>query len=321
MQNDEENFVQIINDSKKKLLVLKLLSNFFNHPDFVNIIIRTKIIHNLFEKNRSLDSNKLDLFHIQYTDTLIVLFQKLKKNKEQQYLFLSDEIYINSEFISKIDSEITNEKFAERIRLHSQKMSQKVEQLYSTFVADDKRKTNWSDITSFSSDFKSEYYREIPLEKYEELVCFERSTYANPNAIIEKKLLGRLNILKFKVKFICGLVCKNEVIEVFQFRDSNDFFIFILNNKSFFFLNDEDRKDISILGNKSNKGSIVEDLRIKNQELNKKLATVKTDLSKDVQTVLKDYLEKISSVDFLDELQNVDEQTNILKSMLNINIK
>lgn len=320
MQHDEENFVQIINDSKKKLLVLKLLSNFFNHPDFVNIIIRTKIIHNLFEKNRFLDINKLDLFHIQYTDTLIVLFQKLKKNKEQQYLFLSDEIYINNEFISKIDSEIKNEKFVERVKSHSQKMSLKVEQLYSTFVTDDKRITNWSDITSFSADFKSEYYREIPLEKYEELVCFERNTYDNPNAIIEKKLLGRLNILKFKVKFICGLVCKNEVIEVFQFRDSNDFFIFILNNKSFFFLNEEDRRDMNISENRSNKGSIVEELRFKNQELNKKLATVKTDLTKDVHMVLKDYLEKISSVDFLDELQNVDEQTNILKSMLNINI-
>ena len=321
MQNDEENFVQIINDSKKKLLVLKLLSNFFSHPDFVNIIIRTKIIHNLFEKNRSLDINKLDLFHLQYTDTLIVLFQKLKKNKEQQYLFLSDEIYINNEFIAKIDSEIKDEKFVERVRSHSQKMSQKVEQLYSMFVTEDKKKTNWSEIASFSAEFKSEYYREIHLEKYEELVCFERSTYENSNAIVEKKLLGRLNILKFKVKFVCGLVCQNEVIEVYQFRDSNDFFIFILNNKSFFFLDEENRKGINISKNKSNKGSIVEELKSKNQQLNKKLSTVKTDLTKDVLMVLKEYLEKISSVDFLDELQNVDEQTNILKSMLNINIK
>ena len=40
----------------------------------------------------------------------------------------------------------------------------------------------------------------------------------------------------------------------------------------------------------------------------------------DVEEVLEGYLEKISGVDFLDELQNVDEQTNILRAMLNINI-
>ncbi|MFD2907576.1 hypothetical protein ACFSX9_02395 [Flavobacterium ardleyense] len=244
----------------------------------------------------------------------------MKKNKEQQYLLLSDEIYINNEFISKIDSEIGNEKFSERVRNQSQKMSEKVEQIYNMFVTEDTRTASWIEIANFSADFKSEYYREIPLEKYEELVCFDRNTYYNANAIIEKKLLGRLNILKFKVKFLCGFVCQNEVIEVYEFRDSNDLFIFILNNKSFFFLNEEDRKDLDLSKNNSNKSSIVEDLRAKNRRLNKKLETVKTDLTNDIQIVLKEYFEKISSVDFLDELQNVDEQTNILKAMLNIKI-
>ena len=82
MQEDEELFVQIIKDSNKKLMVLKLLCNFFNHRDLIGALIRTKIIHNLFEKNRALDINKLELFHIQYTVSLVELFQKLK------YIFL-----------------------------------------------------------------------------------------------------------------------------------------------------------------------------------------------------------------------------------------
>lgn len=320
MQNDEEFFAQIISDSKKRLLVLKLLSNFFNHQDFISIIIRTKIIHNLFEKNSDLDTNKLELFHIQYTDTLINLFQKIKKNKEQQYLLLSDEIYINDDYISKINSEIDSKKISQRIRTHSQTMSLKLEELYKMFVTDDDKDFNWNEIINFSNDFKADYYREISLEKYQELVCFDRKTYENKSAIVEKKLLGRLNILKFKVKFLCGLVCKNEVIEVYQFRDSNDLFIYIMNNKSFFFLNEEDTLDLDISKNYSGKNEIVEDLKTKNKALNKKLKTVKTDLTDDVQIVLNEYLQKISSVDFLDELQNVDEQTNILKAMLNINI-
>ena len=60
-----ENFDRIIAESSKKLSTLKVLSNFFNHPDLIAISIRTQIIHNLFENNLSLDINKLELFHIQ----------------------------------------------------------------------------------------------------------------------------------------------------------------------------------------------------------------------------------------------------------------
>lgn len=320
MQNDEDLFVQIIDDSKKRVRVLKLLSNFFNHPTLINVLIRTKIIHNLFEQNKTLDTNKLDLFHIQFSDTLIVLLKKLKKNKEQKYLILSDEIYINNDFISKIDAQIGGENFVRQISSHSQIMSQKTQQLYDMFVTDDKKVFSWTAVTMFSTEFKSEFYREIAQEKYEELVCFERNTYQNKNAIIEKKLLGRMNILKFKVKFLCGLVCKNEVIEVYEFRDSNDFFIYVQNNNSFFFLNENDRKELNLAKNTSNKLGIVEELRDKNRLLNKKLETIKTELTSDVQTVIKQYLEKITDVDFLNDLQNVDEQTNILKAMLNIKI-
>lgn len=40
----------------------------------------------------------------------------------------------------------------------------------------------------------------------------------------------------------------------------------------------------------------------------------------DVEAVMESYLQKISGVEFLEDLQNVDEQTNILKAMLNIKI-
>ena len=321
MQTEEDVFIQIINDSKKKLLDLKLLSNFFKHPLLISIVIRTKIIHTFFEKNKSLDTNKLDLFHLQYTDTLIELLHKLKKSKEQEYLLIVDEISINSEFISKIDFEIQFESFSENFKSHSELMSKQLEQLYNILLVDNKKTISWNNIIKFSSEFKTEFYRQIPIEQYEELVCFERQTYDGTNAIIEKKLLGRLNILKFKVKFLCGLVCKNEVIEVFEFRDSNDLFIFIASNKSFFFLGKNDRKDIDLSKNSSNRSRIVDDLKNKNNFLNQRLDTVKTDLRLDVQVILKEYLDKISSAIFLDELQNIDEQTNTLKAMLNINFK
>src|SRR5436190_6238359 len=106
MQVDEEIFLQTIKDSNRQLTVLRLLSNFFNHADSIAVFIRTKIIHDLFENNRSLDINKLELFHIQYTDSFVDLFQKLKKSKEQQYLMVFNEIHINDDFISQLSLSI-----------------------------------------------------------------------------------------------------------------------------------------------------------------------------------------------------------------------
>ncbi|MFC0077421.1 hypothetical protein ACFFLS_10245 [Flavobacterium procerum] len=320
MQEEEERYVQIINDSSRKLVVLKLLSNFFNHKDFVGVLVRTKVIHSLFQKNQTLDINKLELFHIQYTNSLIDLFQKIKKSKERQYSLVSDEIYINNDIIAKLKSEIGKEEFASLAKEHAEKMSQKIEQLYNIFASDLNLSFDWKDIISFSDSTKTEYYREITIEQYEQLALVKKSLYENKHAKFEKKLLGRLNILKFKIKFLCGLVCNNEIVEVYEFRDSNDLFVFVGNEKAFYLIENEMAKGIDLSKNNSAKGEIIQQLEDKNIALEQELSIIKTSLPENVQEVLKDYLNKISSVDFLEDLQNVDEQTNILKSMLNINI-
>ncbi|GGE96321.1 hypothetical protein [Flavobacterium limi] len=319
-EEEEERYLQIIKDSNRKLVVLELLSNFFNHKDLVGILVRTKIIHTLFEKNRILDINKLELFHIQFTSSLIDLFQKIKKSKEQQYVLISDEIYINEDILSKLKLEIGESKFAKQMQLHAQNMSRKIEELYQLFVSEKDVFFNWNDLMTFSQSVQAEYYREITIDQYERLSQLNKSVYENPHAKFEKKLLGRLNILKFKIKFSCGLVCNNEIIEVYEFRDSNDKFVFVANEKSFYFLNEEDVKDIDISKNGSAKEEIIRGLKNKNAELKRELSVLKTTLPENVLEVLREYHEKISSVDFLEELQNVDEQTNILKTMLNINI-
>ncbi|KLT68437.1 hypothetical protein [Flavobacterium sp. ABG] len=320
MQEEEESYLRIIKDSNRKLVILELLSNFFNHKDLVGVLVRTKIIHTLFQNNRILDINKLELFHIQFTNSLIDLFQKIKKSKEQQYLLITDEIYINDDIVSKLKLEIGETKFAKQMQLHAQNMSKKIEELYQLFVSDTDSFFNWNDIVAFSQNIQAEYYREITIEQYEKLSQFNKSVYENTHAKFEKKLLGRLNILNFKIKFLCGLVCNNETIEIYEFRDSNDKFVFVTNEKSFYFWNEEVTLGVDISKNGSAKESILRDLKTKNAELKKELSTIKTTLPETVLEVLKEYHEKISSVDFLDELQNVDEQTNILKTMLNINI-
>ncbi len=317
----EEIHAQVIKDSSAKLKVVKTLSNFFNHKDLFAVYIRTQVIHNLFESNKNLDANKLELFHVQYTSTLIELFQKLKKAKEQQYLLISDEIYINDDVVHKLESESATVNFAEEVREHSKVMVAKLQQLYNMLASGDAVPFGWGDIMVFSAKRVSEFYREITASQFMALTDMEtRTTYRNEFATIEKKLLGRLNIVKFRVKFACGLVHEDEVIEVYDFIDSNDKFIFIASAKSFYFLDAEMAKGLDLSKNLSAKSRIIQDMKAKTEMLKEKLGTIKSILPPTVDEVLSGYLEKISGVDFLDELQNVDEQTNILRAMLNINV-
>lgn len=320
-QEQDEIYAQIIKDSSKRLRVLKTLSNFFSHKDLFAVFIRTQVIHNLFDGNRNLDPHKLELFHVQYTSSLIDLFQKLKKSKEQQYLLISDEIYINEDLVRKLESESVAVDFVSEVREHSANMAAKLQQLYNMLATGEQVVFGWGDIMLFAAKRAGEFYRDIDASQFLALTDMDaRSTYRNEFASIEKKLLGRLNINRFRVKFACGLVHGNEIVEVYDFLDSNEKFVFIASAKAFYFLDAETAKGFDLSKNLSSKTRIIIDLKAKTDALKEKQATVKTFLPPDVEEVLEGYLEKISGVDFLDELQNVDEQTNILRAMLNINI-
>ena len=87
----------ILADSKRRLTRLKLLSNFFENIDLLSIYIKTQIIHQLFEENKTLDYSKLELFHLQYTDSLLELLLKIKKKKEHDMISVINEININQQ--------------------------------------------------------------------------------------------------------------------------------------------------------------------------------------------------------------------------------
>lgn len=322
MEGLEETYDQIIKDSTKKLSVVKMLAHFFNHKDLFAVYIRTKVIHNLFESNKNLDANKLELFHVQYTSTLIELFQKIKKAKEQQYLLITDEIYINDDLIKKLERETDPLDFQQAAKQHASKMSKQLKGIYAMLVSgNDSTAIGWAEIMTFSATKGNEFYRDLSHDSFLALAEFEgRKTYETNQTVIEKKLMGKLNKFNFRIKFACGFRFQNDYLEVFDFVDSNEKFVFINSTKSFYLFNDELATGLDLSKNVSNKIAIIIDLKNKNEELSEKLATIKTTIPDEVEEVLQGYLEKISGVDFLEELQNVDEQTNILRAMLNINI-
>lgn len=321
-ENGQDAYVQIISESNRKLITLKLLANFFNHADLFAVLIRTKVIHNLFEGNKDLDINKLDLFHIQYTNTLIELFQKLKKSKEQNYQLISDEIYINEDFISRLKLDVADFGFVNDVRVHNVNMTHQLEALYRKLESDNTAPLSWNEVMSFSVKRGAEYYRDLTEEKFRRLTEHaDKKVYGGDSFSIERKLLGKLNIYHFSVKFLCGLQCGEQNAEIFEFLHSSEKFVFVHDSKSFYLLDSMNLEGIDISRNQSSKNQVLEQLQQKNEALKEQLGKIRSTLPLEVENVLDSYLEKISGVDFLEELQSVDEQTNILKAMLNINIK
>ncbi len=321
-EEEQNEYKHIILNSFQKIGKLKILSNFFSHPDLVNIVIKTKIIHTLFETNRHLDIHKLDLFHLQFTNSLTDLLRKIKKSVEQKLLLINNEIQLNNEYITQFSSNEYGDVFKIASNIHSKNMSQQIETLYTMFSNDKTDDFNWDSINNFEQTYANEYYREIIESDYLHLLaCNKPNTYTNIYSVFEKKLLGKLNVQHFRIRFVCGLKYQSNKIDVFKFLNSDDKFLYYYNNNAFYLFDEPLLENIDISKNKSNRQQIIDNLNDKNTALEQKINNLKTSLQPEVLEVLKSYLDKISSISFMEELSNVDEQTNILKAMLNVKIQ
>ena len=161
----------IIKDSEKRLNKLKVLTNFFDQSQVIAISVRTKVIHDMFASNKALDINKLELFHLQFTDSLLDLLIKLKKNIEQKYLLINNEIQINNEVINSFVSEIKKDEFLDRVKTHNLIIQTFMESLYNDLAFDKKvsKLTNLVEKNDLSNEMGTEFYRKIALQEYEQL--------------------------------------------------------------------------------------------------------------------------------------------------------
>lgn len=317
-------FTAIIKDSEKRLNKLKILTNFFDQSQVIAISVRTRVIHDMFAVNKALDINKLELFHLQFTDTLLDLLIKLKKSLEQKYLLINNEIQINLDVINSLVSEIEKDDFADRVKTHNLIMQAFMESLYNDLAFEKKvsKLTDLEEKNDLSNEMGLEFYRKIKIHEYEQFnAIMSKKVYEFCDFKIEKKLLGKLNIHKFKFKFLCGFQFNNQFIEIYEFIHSNEYFAFLKEKKEFVSINLNEFANIDFSKNNSNKKQIILQLKRKNVDLKNKAERTIKSIPNDVELVLNNYFEKISSIEFLDDLQNIDEQTNVLRTMLNINIK
>ena len=168
---------EILKKSKKRLQKLKLLSKFFDKVEIINIIIRTELIQSYFDTDslNGLDINKLELFHLQYTDTLIVLLEKIKKQKEANILAIYKEMDTNEEYIDKYVSQKSGEKNFDIDRKYQNAlMSGFLRALYDN-LTDNKKEMDFTKIKSLSNNYSIDYYRKTAKREY--LMSFSDTRY------------------------------------------------------------------------------------------------------------------------------------------------
>ncbi len=230
-------------------------------------------------------------------------------------LAVINEININNQYIEafeekKVDSFETDRK------IYSGIFSQHLRNLYKD-LTEDKFTLNWNDVLYFQKRYAAEFYRTEADEG--KLKAHSVPSYQYQDYSIERKLLGKLNIQQFKVRFVCGYRIDRNEYELFKIFQSDEHFIFNVEEKRLYLIDDE-LSYLNTSENESNQISIINQLKRKNEELEETIHERKRKLPDDVEPVLKDYLRNLESIDIMSKIFDVNEETNILRAMLNLNL-
>lgn len=309
----------IFNESKRIISKLQLLAAFFGEEILYKIYLRSQVIHQLFEENPDLDANNLELFHLQYTASLIELLKKIKKNNEKNVSLLFDEIQLNKELEESLSRTFYTEKnYKSDQQKQALKINISLRRLYQ-LLSDNVDEYPFSkNINNFSSRFSQDFYYDVSGELLEDLTHYNQAeVYPTAYAVIQKKLLGLLCKYDFKTAFFCGLKAGNAIAEVYKFVDADRYFLFYPPKNLFVFLDFAKIENISQTNNISNKEKIIQELKDKNDQLQSRINVTKTYLPPEIKTLLAENYRKLTDISFLQNMGNYDTQANILKTMLN----
>lgn len=321
----EENQKKIFSYSEEVIAKLKLLSLFFEDEHILRIYIRTQVIHKLFKSNAELDIHKLELFHLQYTESIIELLKKVKQNNEKLVLHLTDEVHVNDELIKNLnDSMLLEVSFIQAKAAHTGTINKALNKLYQNLSDYAKDIPFPKTIMDFSKVYAKDFFYEVAPELVESLLDYDpEKIYRNGYGAIEKKLMGLQCKHHFKNSFHCGLRTKGRELEVYRILDfiveddDNEYFVFDPDRNLFLGCEAAKLEGIDTGNNLSKKAKIIFDLNDKNVKLKNSLPATKTALPDEVVKLLKEYQRRIEDINFLDLIDDFDIQANILKTMLN----
>ncbi|TWR30274.1 hypothetical protein FPZ43_04870 [Mucilaginibacter pallidiroseus] len=315
----DDNRKEILTHSLRIISKLQILAAFFADDIIYKVFLRTQVIHQLFENSEELDVNKLELFHLQFTETVVELLKKIKKSNEKSVSILVDEMHVNNDLIASLESEVLTEaSFKLEMQRQSLKINTSLRRLYQELSDDTSNYPFSKNINQFSARYANEFYFSVESDVLMKLIEFEpKEVYTNAHAIIQRKLMGLLCKYDFKSAFFCGLKTGNLIIEVYKIIDTDIFYIFYPTRNLFLLCDADEMKAISKTIAVERHDNIVDELKNKNDQLLSNIAVAKTNLPANIRQLMADHYKKISDVNFMQNIANFDAQANILKAMLN----
>lgn len=316
----DESEKKIFNDSNKIISKLQLLSTFFEEEVIYKIFVRSQVIHKLFENNPEIDTYKLSLFHLQFTESVVELLRRIKKTNEKNASLILDEITLNNELIGNLSNAMkTDISIDAEQKRHTSKINLALRNLYNN-LSDISTDYPFKNTQKFGLIFAKDFFTEISTELFEDLSAFNPAkVYQNDYAIIDKKLMGLQCRNQFNNEFYIGLKSGARLLEVFKVIEEveEDFYFTFNPSLNRFLICDFAKiKNIEPIQTISKKEKVIHELHAKNSELSFNAGIVKTKIPQEVKKLLEEYYDKIKGIDFLDFIDDLDVQTNILKVML-----
>lgn len=309
---------EIIEESERTIERLYGLSVFFEEPSILKIYLQTQVIHKLFVDNSDMDVNKLELFHVQFTNTLIDLLDKIKRRNDRLVGMYQSEIELNEELAEKIRTAITLEgSFEAEKKEQTQRVARSIYSFHKALSSQSSEYPFTENISSFSVQFYKDYFYEVDNSYQEKLLAYESNeVYRNRYGLIGRDVLNSLAQRLYKIDFLAGIRAGNMLMEIYQIGNEEKYFVFIP-AKNYFLPCDVTvfpYKEWQEEANKKRQG--IKDLLQKNIQLERDIRQNAKLIDEDIITLLSENQKRISEVDFLEDLEKIDVQANTLKTML-----
>ncbi len=315
-----EDAARILEHSTKTVSKLQLLSAFFEEETLFKILVRTQVIHRLFETSPELDIHKLELYHIQFTESIVELLRKIKKGNEKAVSLLFDEIQFNETLIAQFQRErLAVESYESTVQKHTALINESIFRLYLNLSDYGRDNPFPKVIYEFSKQYGKDHFHAVPAALLEEFTQYNLDEeYKNGYGIIDKKLLGLQCKHGFTNVFICGLKADDDTLEIYKMTASDTYFLFYPRRNFYNNFDFARISDIAIQEVQSSKAKMAQELTAKNEQLRNTESQLRKNRTPEVKELLNSYLERISSLDFLDTSDH-EVQANILRAMLNTN--
>jgi len=309
---DLDKNIEILKNSRSKLSELNIMSNFFKTLDLSNVLINTGLIISYFESNiEREDLGKLELFNLQYTDSLLELLRKVKSNKEREIASVTVKYnrFIYGQKRLVYNNPNLDEEFVISKKLHELEISLLFENFFNNIEYKDFNK-----LISFHKKYSSRYFYNIDEDDKKFIESDKIKYYTRFNTKIDSELLELVANKKFKIKLSYGFNSKETSFELFTIEDSDIVFLWNINKKCFYI----SQSNFYSFGEMLN--SVQTKIENYSGKLQSSINEIMKDIPKEINKLINKYNKVLEDIIYNSESYDTKEEENILKAMLDLKI-